>query len=79
MQGLKVGFVEGDVHHLWHGQRANRRYTTRHRILNRHLFDPWADIGLDRFGALHWTSRKPELHAEVREYFASRKEDGEEK
>ncbi len=39
-------------------------------------FDPKADIALDHNGCWEWSSDKPELHRRVKQYFASRKEDG---
>jgi hypothetical protein len=71
-----VGFVAGDVLHLWHGRSEDRRYRERNAGLRRFQFDPATDIALDANGAWRWNSDKPELHAYVRDYFAGRREDG---
>jgi hypothetical protein len=71
-----VAFVEGDVFHLWHGSRENRRYVERHEGLERFAFDPTADIAIGKAGAWEWASDKPNLRDFVRGYFAGRKEDG---
>lgn len=72
----RVGFVEGRVLHLWHGEVEGRRYVERGRILVEHDFDPARDIGLDERGLWRWTSDKPLLHAAVAGYFGGRREDG---
>jgi hypothetical protein len=72
----EVGFVPGEVHHLWHGDKENRQYADRHRILAEHDFDPATDVRVGDNGLLEWSSDKPALHAAVREFFAARKEDG---
>jgi hypothetical protein len=71
-----VGFVEGNLIHLWHGSREDRRYGNRHRGLNQFSFDPFEDIALDDNGAWRWNTNKSELHDYVRGYFLSRREDG---
>ncbi len=71
-----VGYLPGTVAHLWHGERDNRRYAERLRILTRFEFDPQTDLRLSTEGLWEWTGRKPELEHSVREYFRSRREDG---
>ena len=71
-----VGYIEGDVFHLWHGELVNRRASERHRALAAHGFDPHTDISLPPSGALRWASDKPALHQYLRDYFENRKEDG---
>jgi len=73
----RISSHAGTLLHLWHGDAADRRYQERFRILERHGFDPSADIALDDAAAVwRWTGRSPALAAEVRGYFASRHEDG---
>ena len=74
--GGRVGFVPGRVGLLWHGELANRRFIERHKNLAPYAFDPPRDISTGPQGALVWSSPKPEMHRYVREYFASRQEDG---
>lgn len=71
-----VGFVDGRVLHLWHGDLKNRRYAQRHEGLSRFAFDPFSDIVLEPSGCWRWNECKPEMHEYVRAYFESRKEDG---
>jgi hypothetical protein len=72
----KVGCLEGDLFHLWHGETEHRRYLERNEGMARHRFDPFQDIALDASGAWRWSSENPGLHAWVRDYFASRRENG---
>lgn len=72
----RVGYIPGRVFHLWHGDLNNRRHQERHRLFGRFEFDPFVDIVVDRNGCWCWNSDKPEMHAFVRQYFESRKEDG---
>lgn len=71
-----VGHLEGTIFHLWHGATANRRYAQRQQTLGAFDFDPAEDIAVDQSGAWRWNSDKPAMHASVRDYFATRCEDG---
>ena len=75
--GGRMGVVDGPIAHLWHGDMAARRYGTRSRALWRFGFDPFEDIAVGANGSWSWNTAKPEMHAYVREYFDSRREDGE--
>ena len=70
-----VGFVPTHVRQLGHGRTEHRKYVERLEILARHDFDPSRDIAPGQQGEWQWSSRKPNLHAEVRAYFAERRED----
>jgi hypothetical protein len=72
----KVSSIDVDIHHLWHGDMADRRPSERHQGLAAFDFDPNRDIARDACGCWRWNSDKPALHAYVRDYFASRNEDG---
>lgn len=72
----RVDFIEGRVFHLWHGSVADRAYEKRHREFARFHLDPFEDIALAASGAWKWSSAKPAMHAFVREYLVSRREDG---
>ncbi|HKX19636.1 MAG TPA: hypothetical protein VJT33_16670 [bacterium] len=74
--GGRAGYIEGRVFHLWHGDRQDRRYGTRHMDLSTFDFDPFTDIVQDDRGSWRWNSRKPALHAYIARYFAERCEDG---
>ena len=72
----QVGFIEGRLFHLWHGDIKDRQYEKRHRGLEEFGFDPFTDIALDHDGCWRWSSDKTQLHAFVKRYFESRHEDG---
>lgn len=74
--GGRIGCVAGALHHLWHGDLADRQYVERHVGLAMIDFDPQHDIRVDVNGTWAWASDKPHLHQFVREYFAIRQEDG---
>ena len=72
---VRTGYLPVTVYHLWHGSFDDRGYCSKDDILLRHDFDPRNDLTLK--GELYeWASDKPELHAEVADYFATRREDG---
>lgn len=75
LQG-RVGFMDADLLHLWHGDLADRGTHERHRRLAEFGFDPYVDIAPDPAGCWRWSSPKTEMHAFLRSYFESRKEDG---
>lgn len=70
-----VGYLDGTIYHLWHGQKADRRYIDRLEVLIEHDYDPERDLSADG-GAYRWASDKPVLHAICGEYFTRRREDG---
>lgn len=71
-----VGQLDGVLHHLWHGHRADRRYGERHLGLAAHDFDPARDITRGADGAWRWSGGRPALESFVRDYFTARREDG---
>lgn len=71
----KIGVTHGDIIHLHHGSYENRAYMTRWQRLWRHGYDPRTDLVDDENGLLKWAGNKPELQAEVKDYFMSRRED----
>jgi hypothetical protein len=74
--GGKAGCIAGDLVHLWHGSMDDRRSPQRYHDLRTFDFNPLEDIELDTSGCWRWNSNKPRMHAFVRDYFASRNEDG---
>jgi hypothetical protein len=74
--GNAVGWMNGDIYHLWHGEMRNRNYHERMKILERFEFDSTEDIAVAENGCWRWNTDKPRLHEYVRSYFASRREDG---
>lgn len=71
-----VGFVQGNLVHLWHGSVEHRRYGDRYELLTRFHFDPFEDIAIDNNETWRWNTNKTEMHDCIRRYFLSRKEDG---
>jgi hypothetical protein len=72
----EVGYLEGDIFHLWHGDVRERRTRSRHEGLQRFQFDPFTDIAIDTNGCWRWNTEKQEMHDYIRGYFSSRREDG---
>lgn len=71
-----VSYTNGTIFHLWHGHIRNRYYIERDEIYKRNNFDPNADIKLNKDGIYEWSSDKTDLHKEVKNYFAVRREEG---
>jgi hypothetical protein len=70
----KVGYISGEIFHLWHGDLVNRNYKSRIKILAD--FDPQADVYIGDNGAWHWTKPDSALAEQLRAYFMNRREDG---
>ncbi|MBF0594293.1 MAG: hypothetical protein HQL22_04930 [Candidatus Omnitrophica bacterium] len=73
--GGSVGYIDGRILHLWHGELGRRRYVERHSLLKTHHFDSEVDIKKDPQGIWSWSSEKSNLHHDVKEYFKARKEE----
>ena len=71
-----MGFCEGTIYHLWHGERTDRQYRQRHIEFAKYEFDPFHDVSIDTSGCWRWTTDKPQMHRLLKEYFSSRYEDG---
>lgn len=72
--GERVGNVVGSVSHLWHGSLASRQYSTREQILIRNKFDPATDLVRDHNGLIGFAAGKPQLRADIEDYFKSRED-----
>lgn len=72
----KVGYMEGTIFHLWHGEIKNRQYLSRDLHLLNNNYDPEKDIDIGKNGLFHWSSDKTSLHQDVKQYFADRDDDG---
>jgi len=75
--GDRIGFLDGRVLHLWHGDIDNRGYYARHDILAAHEFDPARDLRLDTTGVWAWGEAADSLREGVVRYFEQRREDDE--
>jgi hypothetical protein len=71
----------GEIVHLWHGNHSNRKYMERMWVITKLAYDPQTDIVAAPGKPLEWSEtalrEKPGLIAYFKEYFESRKEDGE--
>ena len=73
-----VGFVPVTVGHWWHGNKADRKYGDRGKILIEHQYDPSRDVKYDTQGLLQLEThdaRQISLRDQVRGYFHTRNED----
>jgi len=74
--GGNVGYLKGDIQHLWHGWLNDRNYVGRNRLLFEHGFDPATDIVPDHNGVWAWADPDSPLAVDLKRYFFERKEDG---
>jgi hypothetical protein len=74
--GGRIGYVDGRIFHLWHGDRRDRKYGERTAALKRYGFDPFTDVSVDHEGCWRWSTPKTDMHRYVCSYFNSRREDG---
>jgi hypothetical protein len=70
----KVGYISGEIYHLWHGDTKNRNYKDRFKILAN--FNPQADVYIGDNGVWHWTKPNTALAEQLRSHFLNRREDG---
>ena len=70
-----IGWVPGKLLHLWHGERANRRYDLRTRELLELGYDPRKHVRVGHGGAWQWGDESSALRDWAEEYFRRRKED----
>ncbi len=72
----KVGALDGDVFHFWHGSMEKRGHRDRFSGLRQFKFDPASDVAGAENEPWRWSSAKYDMHDYVRSYFVSRAEDG---
>ena len=72
----RIGVVDGDIEHLFHGDYALRLYNERASWQYELQFNPLTDIEVDDQGLYAWTGRNPALQERIRHYFPSRQDDG---
>jgi hypothetical protein len=70
-----VGLVPGAGQHLWHGNKADRKYPDRWRLLTINRYDPETDIIRNHDGIICLAGNKPDLRDDIRAYFFQRSED----
>jgi hypothetical protein len=71
-----LGHVEGNLLHLWHGDRAHRRYRDRNTAFKAFAFDPEQHLRRHRCGAWQWAGAPPQMEAWAESMLVSRREDG---
>jgi hypothetical protein len=71
----KISYVDGALLHLWHGDIKNREYSSREKMLIKHMFNPVSDIKLNAQKCWGWNHDNVELINWAKEYFVLRKED----
>jgi hypothetical protein len=69
-----LDYIPVDISHLWHGSLKNRKYMDRHDIILNYDYNPEKDVELVD-GVYEWSSDKPGMHEDIRQYFFDRKED----
>lgn len=69
-----LDYIPVDISHLWHGSLKNRKYMDRHDIILKYDYNPQEDVKLIN-NVFEWSSDKPEMHHDIRQYFYDRKED----
>lgn len=73
-----VGYVPVTVGHWWHGDKVDRKYGDRGKILIENDYQPYVDVKYDAFGLLQletWEPRQIKLRDQIRYYMATRHED----
>jgi len=75
-----VGYCPGTILHYFHGAKANRKYNSRWKILEKYSFDPFLDLKRDYQGLyqldVDGSDRMNGFRDEIREYMRVRNEDG---
>jgi hypothetical protein len=73
---LRLGYVPGIIRHHFHGQKLNRRYTERWKILIKNKYSPINDLIYDSKGILIPSLKfSKEFKDDILNYFKERKED----
>ena len=70
-----LGYVNGTIMHNFHGNKADRQYSSRWQILIHNDFDPLRDIKKDSNNLWQLEDLKPQLRDDLRRYFRQRNED----
>lgn len=71
----KIGWIDGEILHLWHGAMENRGYTHRQHDLHALGFDPILDLRRTSDGIWRWAEHRDDLRAFAQSYFRARAED----
>lgn len=69
----KIASTSGSLYHLWHGNRINRKYVSRHECLN-HVGDVRDILAVNSCGVYELMDRK--VNNDMKTYFDEREDDG---
>jgi hypothetical protein len=76
MKTLRTGYVPGVIRNPYHGNKKNRQYMERWRILLNAGYEPLKHITKDAMGLLVPTAECPkEIITQIKGYFYARNED----
>lgn len=70
----KIGYLEGNLFHLWHGEINNRKYLERHIEFSELSFDPFSDIYKTPNGTWNWSNNTENYQVFLKNYFSQRQE-----
>ena len=68
-----VGYINGEITHLYHGKMINRKYNHRYLILSENKFNPKTDLEIDNNQL--WKFKNKTLSNKLLDYFGNRNED----
>lgn len=75
---LTFDYIDCNIYHCYHGQRKDRKYHDRHKLLSEYNYNPITNLEYNSDGLLVPTSDfNVELLTKIKEYFFERKEDDE--
>lgn len=70
-----IGFVHGTILHYFHGNKVDRKYQDRWKILINNKYDPLRDIKKDSDGLIILEDNKIQFRDDIIMYFRQRNED----
>ena len=71
----KIGFAPISVQHNWHGNKSDRAYVERWKILLEENFNPTEDLTYNKDGVMEFSNSGKRFEAKLADYFIARKED----
>ncbi|MET1410921.1 hypothetical protein ABVF61_01570 [Roseibium sp. HPY-6] len=70
----RIGWVDCEISHLWHGDPEKRQYRRRDIQLTEQAFNPGRDLRLGSMGTWEWTARGARLAGWAYKSFEARRE-----
>jgi predicted glycosyltransferase involved in capsule biosynthesis len=71
----KLGFIESELWHLWHGELQNRQYLQRTQQFSKVRFNPHKDLVKNKDGLYEIPEERKDVQNWMNDYFESRRED----